>query len=65
MKNEDVSLMALASETEEMKIFNTTSFGVLIQYKWEQYAKNHHIFGSVMHLFYTICIIVYVNRIYL
>ena len=36
--NEDVSLMALASDTEEMKIFNTPSFGVLIQYKWEQYA---------------------------
>jgi len=64
-KNQGVSLMALAAETEEMSIFNTESFGILIQYKWEQYGQKHHIFGSVMHLFYVICIIVYVNEIYL
>jgi len=64
-KNEDVSLMALAAETDEMTIFNTESFNILIRYKWEQYGQKHHIFGSVMHLFYVICIIVYVIKIYL
>ena len=64
-KNEDVSLMALASESEEMTIFNTESFNILVQYKWEQYGQKHHIFGSLMHLFYVICIIVYVQKIYL
>jgi hypothetical protein len=29
-KNEDVSLMDLAAETTEMRIFNTESLGVLI-----------------------------------
>jgi hypothetical protein len=33
-KNKDVSLMALASESEEMTIFNTESFDILIAYKW-------------------------------
>jgi hypothetical protein len=64
-KNEGVSLMALAAETEEMTIFNTESLAILVRYKWEQYGQRHHIFGSVMHLFYVICIIVYVNEIYL
>ena len=64
-KNEGVSLMALAADTEEMSIFNTSSFSIFIQYKWEQYGQKHHIFGSAMHLLYTIIIIIYVNRIYL
>ena len=33
-KNKEVSLMALASESEEMTIFNTESFDILIAYKW-------------------------------
>ena len=57
--------MALAAETEEMTIFNTESFNILIQYKWEQYGQKHHVFGSVMHFIYVIIIIIYVNNIYL
>lgn len=64
-KNKGVSLMNLAADTEEMTIFNTEAFGILIDYKWQQYGQKHHIFGSAMHLFYVICIIVYVNEIYL
>jgi hypothetical protein len=64
-KNDDVSLMALASDSEEMTIFNTESFGTLIQFKWERYGKNHHIFGSFMHLIYVIIIINFVIKVYL
>jgi hypothetical protein len=63
--NEDVSLMQLCGDTEELEIFNTESLQQVIQYKWDKYGRNHHLLGCIMHLFYTIIMIVYVKNSYL
>lgn len=37
----------------------------MIAFKWEAYAKKHHLVGCFMHLFYMIILIIYVNIIYI
>ena len=57
--------MALASESDEMEIFNSEVFNNLIEYKWNQYGQKHHLLGSLMHLIYTFSMIIYVFKVYL
>jgi hypothetical protein len=63
--NEDVSLMSLCGETDELEIFNTESLQQVIKFKWDKYGRNHHLFGCIMHHFYTIIMIIYVKNSYL
>lgn len=34
-------------------------------FKWDKYGRNHHFIGCVMHLFYTLILIIYVKQSYL
>lgn len=63
--NEEVSLMALAADSEEIEIFQTASLINLINFKWLSYGKRHHMVGCMMHLFYTFVFIVYVFQVQL
>ena len=59
--NEDVSLMTICGDTEELEVFETDALQQVIQFKWDKYGKNHHLLGCIMHLFYTLIIIIYVK----
>ena len=64
--NEDVGFMGLLSEQEEeLEIFETVSIQQLIQFKWEMYARRHHLLGCIMHLVYVQCLINYTNLVYI
>jgi hypothetical protein len=58
--------MGLLSEQEgELEIFETVSIEQLIQFKWEMYARRHHLLGCIMHLVYVQCLINYTNLVYI
>ena len=63
--NPNVSLMNQFSETDELKIFDTDILQQMIKFKWEKYGMRHHLFGCVMHLFYTFIFTVYVANAYI
>jgi hypothetical protein len=63
--NEETSLMSLCGDTEELAIFQTQSIQTLIQFKWDKYGRNHHLLGCLMHMFYTLILIIYVSNAYL
>jgi len=63
--NSDCNLMGLINETEELEIFESGTIQQLIEFKWDQYARKHHIFGCVMHLFYILMLIVYIDIVYI
>ena len=63
--NKEVSLMALAADTEEIEVFQTDALVNLIRFKWESYGKRHHLVGCVMHFFYTLVFIIYVCQVQL
>jgi hypothetical protein len=37
----------------------------VIQFKWDTYGRQHHVLGCIMHMFYTLILIVYVKNAYL
>jgi hypothetical protein len=63
--NTDVNFMGLVNGTEELEIYSTDTMQQLISFKWDEYARSHHIVGCVMHMFYMIILIVYINVIYI
>ena len=60
--NEGVSLMSLAGESEQLSIFDTESLNQVIQFKWINYGKSHHVFGCIMHFLYTLLLVVYTKN---
>jgi hypothetical protein len=65
MFNDDISLMDMASTTEELDLVITSSFGDVIDYKWVTYGRSHHFFGYFMHLYYITVFSLYVIKAYL
>ena len=65
MFNDDISLMDMASTTEELDLVVTSSFGDVIDYKWDTYGRSHHFFGYFMHLYYIVVFSLYVIKAYL
>lgn len=63
--NDDVSIMGMCGDTEELEIFETESLQQVIGFKWEKYGRKHHLLGCMMHLFYTVILIVYVKNSYI
>ena len=63
--NEDVSLMQMCIDADELDIFDSDNFQKLIKFKWDSYAKSIHMVGCVMHFFYVLLLIMYVNAIYI
>jgi hypothetical protein len=63
--NSDVNFMGLLNETEELVIYETQTIQELIQFKWDKYARRHHIFGCMMHLFYIFTLVLYINIVYI
>ena len=63
--NSDVNFMGLLNETEELEIYETQTIQELIQFKWDKYARKHHIFGCMMHLFYIFTLVLYINIVYI
>lgn len=57
--------MSLCEETEEMSIFDTSAIGDIIEYRWDTYAMNFHLFGLFMNVFYIISFILYVKEGYI
>jgi hypothetical protein len=63
--NEEITLMGLCGDTEELEIFETDALQQVIQFKWDKYGRNHHLLGCLMHMFYTLILIIYVKNSYL
>lgn len=63
--NEDVDIMGLAIDSEELDIFETDILKQLIDFKWEKYARIHHLIGCLAHLMYMFTLILYTNLVYI
>ena len=63
--NTDVNFMGLLNASEELEIYDAKSIQEVIQFKWDTYARNHHIVGCIMHLFYICTLVVYINIVYI
>lgn len=57
--------MSLAEETEEMSIFDTAAIIDIIEYRWDCYARNFHLKGLFMNIFYIVSFILYVKEGYI
>lgn len=64
-ENDGVSLMALAAESDELDIFDCVTFQQLIKFKWDTFAWALHMRGCVMHFFYLLIMILYINSVYI
>lgn len=51
--------------TEELAIFKTIALKSMADYKWGAYAFNSHKVGSIIHFFYIISLILYINHTFL
>jgi hypothetical protein len=49
---------------DELEIFDSTNFHQVVAFKWDEYAKNIHLVGCMMHFLYVFLLIMYVNAIY-
>lgn len=63
--NSENNLMGLINETEELEIFGAKTIQQLIQFKWDEYARKHHVFGCMMHMFYIVMMIIYIHIVYI
>lgn len=63
--NTDVNFMGLVNSTEELEIYSTDTLQQVIQFKWEEYARGHHMVGCFFHFFYMVICILYINIIYI
>jgi maltodextrin utilization protein YvdJ len=65
LSNEDGTLMEAIANSEELEIFDTDAVKDLIDYKWQAYANQIHMFGFLFHVGYVFEIFVYLNITYL
>ena len=64
--NGDINILAVCAETEdEMSIFETETLQDLIQFKWDSYGYNFHLFGCSVHLIYIIILFLYTDQVYI
>ena len=64
-KNLDANLLGLCAESEEMSMFEAESLKDLIEFKWNSYAKNFHLFGCIYHIGYIWILLVYTKFVYI
>jgi hypothetical protein len=64
LKDGELLMMEVLSETEELDIFRTKVVYDLVEFKWNAYAKYIHYLGASLHLAYNIVFFIYVNTIY-
>ena len=57
--------MGLLNEIEELEVFETKTIKELIEFKWTNYGKKHHIIGTCFHFFYILLMVVYINYVYI
>ena len=63
--NEDVDMMGLIIDSDELDTFETDIIQQLIDFKWEQYARKHHLIGCMAHLMYMLTLMIYTNLVYI
>ena len=52
-------------ESEQLDIFELENFQMIIQYKWDFFAKHLQYRGLLAHLFYVCVNILYINSVYI
>ena len=51
--------------SDELEIFPTETVTQMLDYKWNSYGFNHHVFGFFVHLVYVVYLMFYVYFYYL
>lgn len=57
--------MGSICDSDELAIFNTDLVKDLIDYKWKNFAQLRHMIAALIHITYVICLIIYINKIFL
>jgi hypothetical protein len=58
-------MMGLIIDGDELDTFETDIIQQLIDFKWEQYARKHHLIGCMAHLMYMLTLMIYTNLVYI
>ena len=65
LANEDVNILAICAESDEIEMFETESLQDLIEFKWNAFARNWHMFGFTIHFVYIFFLFSYTNIVYI
>jgi hypothetical protein len=63
--NESISLTDLCTNSDEIDLFLCKSLQEIISFKWNSYARAHHLVGFSFHLLYMFVLTMYVNVVYI
>ena len=63
--NKEISMVSLCTHSDEIDLFLCESLQEIIAYKWNKYARKHHLVGFGFHLLYMLVLILYVNVVYI
>ena len=65
LANEDINLLAICTDSNELSMFESETLKDLIEFKWNAFAWNWHLFGCVIHLAYIVILFLYTDLIYI
>jgi hypothetical protein len=65
LANEDINLLAICTDSNELAMFESETLKDLIEFKWNAFAWNWHLFGCVIHLAYIVILFLYTDLIYI
>lgn len=65
MSQDDGSLMEAIANSDELEIYQTQLVKDVIDYKWITFAKNQQLLGALIHTCYVLCLIFYINDVFL
>ena len=63
--NKKISFVDQCQSSEEIDLFLCESLQEIISYKWNKYARSHHLVGFGFHLIYMFVLVMYVNVVYI
>ena len=63
--NDEVNFLSICTGSDELEMFEAESLQNLIQFKWEQFGRDFHLFGAAIHMFYICFLFVYTNIVYI
>lgn len=63
--NDDVSLMKILSTTDELHLLTTKAVKQVIDFKWREFGRKHHMLGFLMQVFYIFVFMQYIMGVYI
>ena len=60
-----MGIMDVLAETEQIDVFESKGIKSIVEFKWDSYSFKFHMFFSMIHLFYFVTFVGYINSTYM